>query len=210
MPNRIIKEGLLTSESYHSLSLFERDLFIRLIVAADDYGRYDARPAIIRGRLMPLETVEMEAISQGLEALAEKGMIEIYEREGQPYLHLCSWERHQNIRAKRSKYPEPPREEADSIGTQMLSDAPVIQSVSESKKESVSQSELAGGVQPPTAADIARYCFEKRLSVDAESFWAYNQARGWRIGTTPIQDWKSLLRTWKPLVPAGGGEVKGG
>lgn len=200
MPNRIIKESLLISESYHKLTLFERDLFVRLIVAVDDYGRFDARPAIIKGRLMPLEgRVSLQKIAQGLETLEKKGLIQLYEREGCPYLWLTGWERHQNIRAKRSKYPAPEDVNASASNcTQMQADAPVIQSESKSKSESESQSQSnpAGDWHPPTVMDVARYCREKALNVDADRFVAYYQARSWRIGSAPVRDWRALLQMW--------------
>ena len=202
MPNRIIKESLLISESYAKLTLFERDLFIRLIVAVDDYGRFDARPAIIKGRLMPLEEkVSQQKIAQALEALAAKGLIEIYEKGGRSYLWLTGWERHQNIRAKRSKFPEPEGLHTSASNcTQMQADAPVIQSESESnpesKSESESESEPAGAWRPPTVLDVARYCKEKALNVDADKVCAYYQAQRWRTGGVPVRNWRALLQCW--------------
>ncbi len=107
MPNRIIKESICTSEDYARLTLFQRDLFIRLIVSVDDFGRYDARPAILRGKLYPLENVTTKAIDDSLAALASAGMIELYEVDGRPYLHLSAWEKHQYKRARKSKFPGP-------------------------------------------------------------------------------------------------------
>ena len=51
MPNRIIKESITTSEKLASLSDFEFRLWIGLITQADDAGRGDARPAVIKGRV---------------------------------------------------------------------------------------------------------------------------------------------------------------
>ena len=55
MPNRIIKESIRTSDSINDLSWFEECLFYRLIVSCDDYGRFDGRPAIIKGSCFPLK-----------------------------------------------------------------------------------------------------------------------------------------------------------
>lgn len=192
MPNRIIKESLLVSADYARLTLFERDLFIRLIVAADDYGRYDARPAIIRGRLMPLEEVTAEVIGQGLRALEAKGLIQLYEHEGCAYLRLTGWERHQNIRAKKSRYPAP-----ESACAQMHADAPVIQSVSESISESESVSEPREAPRPPTAEEVRAYCRSQALSVDADRFVDYYRARAWQVAGKPVKDWRRLCHSWQ-------------
>lgn len=107
MPCRIIKDGICRSEDYTGLSLFNRDLFIRLIVTVDDYGRYDARPKILKGQMYPLEQVTEKAIDEGLRSMATVGIVQLYEVDGRPFLQLTSWNKHQQIRAKKSKYPAP-------------------------------------------------------------------------------------------------------
>ena len=108
MPNRILKESICTSETIAELSWFEEVLFYRLIVSADDFGRYDARPAIIKGRLFPLSGVTIKQISDALNKLASAGIVILYEIDGHGYLQISTWERHQSPRAKKSKYPSPP------------------------------------------------------------------------------------------------------
>lgn len=105
MPNRIIKESICTSDSIENLSWFEEAFFYRLIVNCDDYGRTDARTAILKSRLFPLKHVTEKQISDILNKLVKVGMVFIYECENKPYLQLLSWEKHQNVRTKRSKYP---------------------------------------------------------------------------------------------------------
>lgn len=117
MPNRIIKESICRSDSIDSLSWFEEVLFYRLIVVCDDYGRFDGRPSIIRGSCFPLKDIRLEHIENALSKLSTAGMVRRYEAGGRPYLQLISWERHQQIRAKRSKFPSP-----DETCNQLISD----------------------------------------------------------------------------------------
>ena len=107
MPNRIIKESLCTSEDYNSLSMQARDLFLRLIVCADDFGLFDGRIAIIKGRAFPLENCNMDDIEKWLSEIENQGMIIRYSVERKPYIMLTSWNNHQQIRAKKPKYPHP-------------------------------------------------------------------------------------------------------
>ena len=154
IPNRIIKESVCTSGSVDKLGWFEEVVFYRLIVNVDDYGRLDARPAILRARLFPLKEVDTERITAALDKLQAVGCVERYEVDGAPYLWLPNWDKHQTIRAKRSKYPAPltsaskcKQMHADaSRCTQMQADAPVIQSESVSVSVSESPSEPAAGV----------------------------------------------------------------
>lgn len=109
MPNRILKETICTSETINHLSEAEEVFFYRLLVNCDDFGRMDARPQVLRARLYPLrtETIKEHEITARLLHLQEIGLIQLYEVEGHPYLQVITWEKHQQRRAKHSKYPSP-------------------------------------------------------------------------------------------------------
>ena len=134
MPNRILKESICTSDSIDGLGWFEEVLFYRLIVNCDDFGRFDGRPAIIKNRLFPLkETLTVKAVTGAINKLASAGLVTLYMFEGKPYLYLPTWNYHQTVRAKRSKYPAP-EDGCESVNTsenicnQMNANVPVIQS----------------------------------------------------------------------------------
>jgi DnaD/phage-associated family protein len=109
MPNRILKESICTSETIASLTPEREVLFYRLIVQCDDYGRMDARPAIVRAKCFPLQLnrVTEADIEQGLTELEQAGLIRLYALDDKCYLQMVTWHKHQNVRAKRSKYPAP-------------------------------------------------------------------------------------------------------
>lgn len=144
MPNRILKEGICVSDSIDQLSWFEEVLFYRLIVNCDDYGRFDGRAAVIKNRLFPLkENLTIKTVSGAVNRLASVGLVALYEFEGKPYLCLPTWNDHQSVRAKRSKYPAPEDgvKSSEIICKQMQADAPVIQSNTKSNSISESVSE---------------------------------------------------------------------
>lgn len=130
MPNRLIKESICTSDNLDKLSWFEEVFFFRLIVNCDDFGRMDARPAIIRSRLFPLKTVTDTQVKQALQSLRSAGIIDLYEVDGRSFLQMRTWEKHQNVRAKKSKYPAPNSgmQASEIICKQMHANVPVIQS----------------------------------------------------------------------------------
>lgn len=150
MPNRIIRESIRTSESINKLRPLEEILFYRLIVSCDDYGRFDARPAIIKGSCFPLRNVTVKDIENALASLSTVGMIDLYEVEGKPYLQLTNWEQYQSVRAKKSKYPDKScgdLKASENICNHLLADVPVIQSLSESLSESYSGTKQYTGVE---------------------------------------------------------------
>ena len=126
MPNRILKESICTSDNLDALSWFEEVLFYRLIVNCDDFGRMDARPAIIRSRLFPLKTITDAQIEKALQSLRSAAMIDLYVVDGRSYLQMRTWESHQQKRAKNSKYPGPESAENYTaiICNQMLANVP--------------------------------------------------------------------------------------
>lgn len=118
MPNRILKESICTSDSINQLSSFEETVFVRLIVNCDDYGRLDARPAILKAKLFPLrDRLPCKDIERALVKLADIGCVKLYSVDSKPYLYLPAWGVHQNVRAKKSKYPAP-----DEVSEQQYAD----------------------------------------------------------------------------------------
>lgn len=144
MPNRMIKDSIHTSETVNKMSDFQFRLWVNLITYVDDYGRGDARPAIIKGTCFPLkERMTLKDIEAALEELAGIGCVGLYEVDGKPYLYFPNWGSHQSIRNKRSKFPAP-----DSTCNQLKSDAckcsrNPIQSETESETETKEDEEDA-------------------------------------------------------------------
>ena len=108
MPNRILKESICTSPNIERLTWFEEVVFYRLIVQCDDYGRFDARPPLLRARLFPLlEELDTDDVAAAVAMLEVVGLIERYTVDGQEYLQLTTWDKHQKVRTRREKFPPP-------------------------------------------------------------------------------------------------------
>lgn len=124
MPNRILKESICTSEQIDKLSAFDETVFYRLIVNADDYGRFDGRPSILRSRLFPLRDIRNSQIEDAIHNLASVELVSTYTVDGKPFVRLLGWERNQQIRARKGKYPPPVDKNvcAASNGYQLKSD----------------------------------------------------------------------------------------
>ena len=200
MPNRILKESICTSENVDRLSAFEETMFYRLIVNCDDFGRMDARPKILASKLFPLKDIRTTQIENALRALTSAELVTLYNVDGKPFLQMNTWDRHQQIRAVKSKYPS--MQEADSTCNQLKSDEincsrnPIQ---SESKSNTKSKAEIGAQVRftPPTVGEVAGYCMERGNGVDAEQFVDFYSSKGWKVGSQPMKDWKAAVRTWE-------------
>lgn len=147
MPNRIIKESICTSGNLDNLSPEEEVFFYRLIVNCDDYGRTDARPQILRAKCYPMkmDRITNEDVSAWLAALVREKLIILYAVEGKPFLQFITWDKHQQVRAKKSKFPAPDSKSAklilNDINCRHMSPYSYSESESYSEAESGSESE---------------------------------------------------------------------
>lgn len=108
MPNRILREGILTSERVNALNWEAEVFYRRLMSVVDDFGRFSAHPSLLRAALYPLklDTVR-DANMERLLALVEQArLVRVYEVAGKRYLEMLDFK--QQVRAKESKYPTPP------------------------------------------------------------------------------------------------------
>ena len=204
MPNRIIKDTIRTSESVAEMTDFEFRLWIGLIVSADDAGRGDARPAIIKGSVFPLrDRVTVKDISAALHGLAAKGCVSLYEVDGKPYFWFPTWKDHQRIRDCKPKYPEPPAidklpQSAASCGELPQSAARIqYESEYESESNTKEKGKRASAFMPPTIEEVAEYCQKRGNAVNAQRFVDYYTSQGWKVGKNPMKDWQAAVRTWE-------------
>jgi hypothetical protein len=107
MPNRILRESILTSEAVNSLPPAAELFYRRLMSVVDDYGRYDGRPSIIRAACYPLQlaAVREANVQRWIALCVTAGLVRPYEANGKPFVVLLKLG---EPRAKSSKYPDPP------------------------------------------------------------------------------------------------------
>lgn len=206
MPSRILKESICTSEEIDALTWFEEVLFYRLMVKCDDYGRCDGREKVVRGACFPLKDVTAKDIQKGLQKLAAVGLVLRYEVGGKPYLQLATWERHQQIRTKRSKFPGP--EDGNLISdeiicNQMISNDikchrnPIQSNPIRNQSESESEEAPPRRFTKPTLSEIEDFINENNYIVNATKFFDYYESNGWKVGRNSMKDWKAAVRSWE-------------
>ena len=49
----------------------------------------------------------------------------------------------------------------------------------------------------PTLEEVQAYCQERNKGVDAQKWYDYYSANGWKVGKNPMKDWKAAIRTWE-------------
>jgi hypothetical protein len=117
MPTRMLHEKICDSVTLAELTGDEERLFHRLVVKADDYGRFHAHPSLLLGACFPLliEKISVEQVRAWRDRLADVGLIALYSVDGREYLRFLTWVNYQRQRGSKSKFP-PPLEGAEIRG----------------------------------------------------------------------------------------------
>lgn len=108
MPNRILREGILTSPRIVKLGWAEEVFYRRLMSVVDDFGRYYADYGLLRAGCYPrqLNKVSDSDIGKWLQVIADAALVRVYPaQDGERYLQLLDFR--QQARAAKSKFPEP-------------------------------------------------------------------------------------------------------
>lgn len=127
MANRVVRAGILESDSVNKLSWAGEVFYRRLMSILDDYGRCDGRPTILRSKLYPLriDRVSEPDIVKWISECEEAGLVRKYQVDGKPYLEMFNFG--QTVRIKKARVPPPCK--------QMQADASMCVSESETETE---------------------------------------------------------------------------
>ena len=70
---------------------------------------------------------------------------------------------------------------------------------SNNKEKEIKEKEISISTRfvKPTVEEIKAYCTERNNGIDAQSFFDFYQSKGWKVGNTPMKDWRACVRTWE-------------
>lgn len=194
MPTRILREGIISSESVNSLSEKSELLYRRLMSVVDDYGRYYAHPSLVRAACYPLK---LDSVS---EANVKQMLSEITSVVGEPILviygdgkYLQVTKFRQQTRSK-SKFPEPTQDELLS-----KCKATVNQMRSESETKADTETGLTKRQLKTPSLDEVKLCCSKTGLPESDAIWFWNkcEANGWTNGGQKIKSWQHTIASWK-------------
>lgn len=193
MADRLIRDELLTSERYCTVSRDARLLFVHLMLVADDFGNFSGKNFTVRASCFPGEQIDPEALENWLSELVEKDLTRFYEISGERYINIPRFR--QRLRAMRPKFPLPPwassedqqalkvrnvRHPRADDGQLPLEEKRSEEKGSEENKSTVGNSanpdvtkpELWDFAQPPTRHQEAHFCLAFLNKVSGSRFRA--------------------------------------
>lgn len=107
MPNRIVRDGLLDSQRYWNCTIEARQLYVHLLLLADDLGCVSLAPVFIARRCF--DERPSQAKLDGLIAqLHDQDLLRLYRSGDAPYGFIPKFR--QRLQCVRPKHPAPPRE----------------------------------------------------------------------------------------------------
>lgn len=106
---RSIKPGFFANEYLADLSPLTRLLFIGLWTIADREGRLEDRPRRIKAELLPYDAIDATSIDEMLQRLHEAGFITRYVVDGDTFIEVVNFAKHQNphVKERPSEIPAP-------------------------------------------------------------------------------------------------------
>lgn len=104
MANRILRDWTF-SEKINELSEQSEIFFTRLIMKADDFGRFYGSSKLLKAQLYPLKDYSLKQIELWRDECVRNGIIKLYISDDKEYLEIKEF--NQRLRLMKSKFPEP-------------------------------------------------------------------------------------------------------
>ncbi len=222
MPERILRNWT-DSSKFENLSAESERLFVRIIMSADDFGRFHGDSRLIKAACFPLQdNLRTNEVDRWLDELSTRQLVLCYEVCGRKLLAIVNFR--QRLRTVRAKFPPP----AEKCSDWLASDGDPLPSVSNPPQSAAGCRQTADN-PPQSAASLE----EKRREVEekekkekrervredvcsleqalsyakavtmppiseecARAWHDHQLSVGWQINNMPIHDWQAALRRW--------------
>jgi len=198
--------------------------YILLLLKADDFGRFDAHPTLLRAACYPyrIDSKTDRQIEGYLAECQKAGLIQLYSVESKNFLFVFNFR--QQTRQQKSKFPKPPEINNLSNGyhddEQLLSepinkctllsdsetlvgDACRISFIADDKPsaaalpQKVKNSKFAA--KPESMDECVAFVTDKLKLPRSDGLWLWDHwmASGFRINGRPMASWKHGASNWK-------------
>lgn len=204
MPIRMLRDWT-DSATLEQVSAEGERLFTRLIMKADDYGRFHADPRLVRALCFPLsESIKADHVHKWLDELHRNGLLVRYDADGKDLLAIVNFG--QRLRNSRAKFPPIPGESADwkpisgNFRELAASCGELRQLPATSRLNRIEHEEEEKKKAPPRPSllEISDFCKSEQLTEDdALATFHKWEANGFTNNGRHIKNWQATIRAWK-------------
>jgi len=187
---------------------------VRLLMKADDFGRFHGSPKLLKAALFPLHSLDDQDVTKWRDKCSTEGLIDLYEDDrGRVFLEVKNF--NQRTRATTSKYParsndrqvtvtRPSHDRLDGDGDGDVYGGECVDGTRQGANHSLAEI--------PSLDEVKAYSVTIGLiEWKAVDWYQKQEALGWMMNNQPIRKWQPLLarlRTFweadgKPLKPPG-------
>lgn len=171
---RNLKPGFFVNEYLGTCDPLEALFFEGLWTLADRYGRLENRPLRMKAQIFPYRNLTAQEITGFVQNLSDHGFLTLYEVEGQHFIEVCNFEKHQNPHKneKGGEIPPPPQPpenkdtssrssnyESDQVKHESDPDESCIRNEESLCDESLQQGSASGDESPDQIPDDAARIF---------------------------------------------------
>ena len=196
---RMFTKKVTDDDNFMSLSSSAQALYLHMSMSADDDGFCNQ---------VSISMFKAHASVQDLQALLERRYIYQFDNG---VIVIKHW-RMANALRKDRYTPTAFQEELSKLdikdngsytwlpdGCQMVANCLPQNSIEENSIEesSVNNNKPQKRFITPTLEEVQAYCQERNNGVDAQKWYDYYSANGWKVGRNPMKDWKASVRTWE-------------
>jgi hypothetical protein len=157
---------------------------------------------LLASLLYPYDGDISKKVTEWINELSEQKCLTRYEIDGNTYIEVNKWTSHQKIdRPTDSKLP--PFDESSRV----IANTPrTLDAGREGKGEEGNRKGTRGVMfVEPSPMEVCEYMTTRGFpnpSLNSESFIAYYKSKGWKIGNSPMKDWKACVHTWEARMKA--------
>ncbi len=199
-----LHKTLLDDYEYQSMSANARALLPMLwLLASEDE---DPVSGTIRGcyeKLIFRLRMSSEVFFSSLNEIHDAGFIDV---ENITEKQQCNESVSEALRIRTQTVPSETKTEAYAEPTALPETKTKAETKAETKRKSAhecapasSQEKKYNGTRfaPPSLEAVTAYCQERKITIDPEAFVDFYASKGWKVGNTPMKNWRAAVRTWE-------------
>jgi len=203
---RNIKPNFYKNYELADCGAYAQLLFSGLWCLADREGLLEDKPRFIKAEIFPYYDVD---INGELTKLQRLKFIDRYTENGIDVIEIVNFKKHQSPHHTEKKSELPNRsasacklkENSLTVTSPLLNgenppDSLIPDSLIPDSLEKKINKKKNPTFQKPTMEEIETHIIEKKLSVNAQTFFLHYEANGWMVGKNKMKCWKSALSGW--------------
>ncbi len=186
MPDRLVRDEILRSERYWTVSIEAQRLFLHLLLCVDDTARFSGKNYTIRSACYPGHAIEPAKVERLLAELQDVDLIRLYTEGEERFVFVPRFR--QRLRFVNSRYPAPPKEISD------ISIEKTVSSLTQDGLKPEKRSEVKRREEKRSTPKVARSAVALQADAPLSEYRIpLNDATEFAVPLPLVTEWESLF-----------------